>query len=88
MNITPRETLPSLFGVSLCVSCKAARVAYIVCLSIFVTVSEKTDHLAPMQFVQYGPKALQRSRSKDFTISMPRCSKASLLALTQVSAFS
>ena len=43
----------------------------------YVTVSEKTDHLAPMQFVQYGPKALQRSRSRDFAISMPRCSTAS-----------
>ena len=43
----------------------------------FVTVSEKTDHLAPMQFVQYGPKSLQRSLSKDFEISMPRCSTAS-----------
>ena len=42
-----------------------------------VTVSEKTDHLAPIQFVQYGPKALQRSRSRDFAISMPGCSTAS-----------
>ena len=42
-----------------------------------VTVSEKTDHLAPMQFVQYGPKALQRCRSRDFAISMPQCSTAS-----------
>ena len=24
---------------------------------LYATVSEKTDHLAPMQFVQYGPKA-------------------------------
>ena len=35
-----------------------------------VTASEKTDHFAPMQFVQYGPKVLQRSRSRDFAISM------------------
>ena len=53
-----------------------------------VTVSEKTDHLALIQFVQYGPKALQRSRSRDFAISMPRCSTASRLSLTKVSAFS
>ena len=44
---------------------------------VYVTVSENTDHLAPMQFVQYGPRALQRSRSRDFAISMPRCSTAS-----------
>ena len=24
--------------------------------TLYVTVSEITDHLAPMQFVQYGPK--------------------------------
>ena len=35
-----------------------------------MTVSEKTDHLAPMQFVQYGPKVLQKSRSRDFTITI------------------
>ena len=45
--------------------------------NIYVTVSEKTDHLAAIQFVQYGSKALHRSRSRDFTISMPRCSTAS-----------
>ena len=37
----------------------------------YVTVSEKTDHLAPM----YGPKALQMSRSRNFTVSMPRCTR-------------
>ena len=46
-------------------------------MCVYVTVSEKTDHLAPMQFVQYGPKALQRSRRRDFAISTPQCSTAS-----------
>ena len=50
---------------------------WLVCASMIVTLSEKTDHLAPIQFVQYGPKALQRSRSRDFAISMPQCSTAS-----------
>ena len=43
----------------------------------YMIVSEKTDHLAPKDFVQYGPKVLQRSRSRDFAISMSRCSTAS-----------
>ena len=41
---------------------------------IIVTGSEKTDHSAQ---IQYGPQALQRSRSRDFAISMPRCCTAS-----------
>ena len=44
---------------------------------IYATVSEKTDYLALMQFVHYGPIALQRSRSRDFAISRARCSTAS-----------
>ena len=39
---------------------------------LYVTGSEKTDHFVIMQFVQYGPKALPRSQSRDFAISMPR----------------
>ena len=54
----------------------------------YVTISEKTDHLAPMQFVQYRPKVLQRSLSRDFAISMPRCSDDILASPHQVSAFS
>ena len=44
---------------------------------IYVTGSEKTDHFVIMEIVQYGPKALPRSRSRDFAISMPRCSTVS-----------
>ena len=36
-----------------------------------VTGSEKTDHFVVTQIVQYGPKALSRSQSRDFAISMP-----------------
>ena len=43
----------------------------------YVTGSEKTDHFVITQLVQYGPKALQRSQSREFAISMPRCSTAS-----------
>ena len=46
-------------------------------LKLNVTGSEKTDHFVINQFVQYGPKELPRSRSRDFAISMPRCSMVS-----------
>ena len=55
---------------------------------VYVTGSEKTDHFVMIQFVQYGPKALPRSQSTNLVLSMPRCSTASWLALTQVLAFS
>ena len=42
-----------------------------VCLLIHVTGSEKTDHFVIILFVQYGPKVLPRSQSRDFTISTP-----------------
>ena len=51
---------------------------------IFVTGSEKNDHYVIEQFVQHGPKALPRSRSRDFAISTPRYTTVSQLALTQV----
>ena len=35
---------------------------------LYVTRSEKTDHFVIKQIVQYGPKALPRSRSRDFAI--------------------
>ena len=44
---------------------------------IYVTRSKKTDHFVIMQVVQYGPKALPRSQSQDFAISMPQCSTIS-----------
>ena len=37
-----------------------------------MTGSEKTDHFVINQFVQYGPKALPRSQSRDFAISTPQ----------------
>ena len=38
--------------------------------SVCVTGSEKTDHFVIMEIAQYGPKALPRSQSRDFAISM------------------
>ena len=43
----------------------------------YVTVLDKTDHSAQIHFLQYRPKALLRSQSRDFVISMPRYSTAS-----------
>ena len=53
----------------------------IVCQSLILTVSAKTDHL---RFVQYGPKSLQLKPTKDSVISTLQCSMVSYLALMQV----
>ena len=70
---------------SVCAQCYNNVLSVTVCQTIHVTGSEKTDHSTQIRFLQYGSIALQRSRSRDFAISMPRCSTASQLALTQVS---
>ena len=45
--------------------------------SKYVIRSEKISDFVIIQFVQYRPKALPRSQSRDFAIGMPRCSTVS-----------
>ena len=42
--------------------------------AVNVTVFVKTDHFAVMEFVEYKPKVLSWSQSRDFVISTPQCS--------------
>ena len=45
--------------------------------TVYVMESEKTDHFV---MVRYGPKALPcKVQSRDFAISIPRCSTYSIL---------
>ena len=44
----------------------------------YVIMLEKTDHSAQLHSLQFGPKALLRSQSRDFVISMPQCGTAFL----------
>ena len=46
-------------------------------LKLNVTRSDKTNHFVIKQVVQYGPKELPRSQSRDFAICTPRCSTVS-----------